>query len=93
MMDGDTSVLSLRIPGEELTEVFHNPALVGNQEEFCAPPKPPSEQDLEGYSCSAGHSFCYISPYGDVSPACSFPCQPAIFVSRNSWISGIIRRR
>jgi radical SAM protein with 4Fe4S-binding SPASM domain len=73
MMDGDTSVLSLRIPGEELVEVFHNPALVGNQEEFCAPPKPPSEEDLEGYSCSAGHSFCYISPYGDVFPCVQFP--------------------
>ncbi len=73
MMDGDTSVLSLRIPGEELTQVFHNPALVGNQEDFCAPPKPVSEQDLEGYSCSAGHSFCYISPYGDVFPCVQFP--------------------
>jgi radical SAM protein with 4Fe4S-binding SPASM domain len=73
MMDGDTSVLSLRIPGEELPEVFNNPALVGNQEDFCAPPKPPSEEDLEGYSCSAGHSFCYISPYGDVFPCVQFP--------------------
>ena len=68
MMDGDTSVLSLRIPGEELPEIFRNPALVGSQEEFCAPPKPPSKADLEGYSCSAGLSFCYISPYGDVFP-------------------------
>src|SRR5271157_5555155 len=73
MMDGDTSVLSLRIPGEELPEIFHNPALVGSQEEFCAPPKPPSEEDLEGYSCSAGHSFCYITPYGDVFPCVQFP--------------------
>jgi AdoMet-dependent heme synthase len=73
MMDGDTSVLSLRIPGEELPEIFHNPALVDNQEEFCAPPKPPTADDLEGYSCSAGHSFCYISPYGDVFPCVQFP--------------------
>jgi AdoMet-dependent heme synthase len=73
MMDGDTSVLSLRIPGEELPEIFRNPALVGNQEEYCAPPKPPSDEDLEGYSCSAGHSFCYISPYGDVFPCVQFP--------------------
>ena len=73
MMDGDTSVLALRIPGEELPAVFSNPALVGNQEEFCAPPKPPSAEDLEGYSCSAGHSFCYISPYGDVFPCVQFP--------------------
>jgi radical SAM protein with 4Fe4S-binding SPASM domain len=73
MMDGDTSVLSLRIPGEELSDVFRNPALVPNMEEFCAPPKPVSADDLEGYSCSAGHSFCYISPYGDVYPCVQFP--------------------
>jgi len=73
MMDGDTSVLSLRIPGQELPDVFRNPALVGNQEEYCAPPKPPSAEELEGYSCSAGHSFCYISPYGDVFPCVQFP--------------------
>ncbi len=73
MMDGDTSVLALRIPGEELKGVFENPALVPNQEEFCAPPPPPTAEDLEGYSCSAGHSFCYISPYGDVFPCVQFP--------------------
>jgi len=73
MMDGDTSVLSLRIPGEELSEIFRNPALVPNMEEFCAPPKATTEEDLEGYSCSAGHSFCYISPYGDVFPCVQFP--------------------
>ncbi len=73
MMDGSTSVLSLRIPGEQLKEVFRNPALVGNMEEFCAPPKPVTDDDLEGYSCSAAHSFCYISPYGDVFPCVQFP--------------------
>lgn len=72
-IDGDTSILSLRIPGEALREVFSNPALVPNMEEFCAPPKPVSDEDLEGYSCSAGHSFCYISPYGDVYPCVQFP--------------------
>lgn len=72
-IDGDTSILSLRIPGEALREVFRNPALVPNMEEFCAPPKPVTQEDLEGYSCSAGHSFCYISPYGDVYPCVQFP--------------------
>jgi len=72
-MDGDTSILSLRISGEELPDVFRNPKLVPNMEEFCAPPKPVSDDDLEGYSCSAGHSFCYISPYGDVFPCVQFP--------------------
>jgi AdoMet-dependent heme synthase len=73
MMDGNTSVLSLRIAGEELPDVFANPKLVPNMEEFCAPPKPVTEDDMEGYSCSAGHSFCYISPYGDVFPCVQFP--------------------
>jgi len=73
MMDGDTGVLALRVPGEELPALFRNSALVASQEEFCAPPTPPTDQDLEGYSCSAGHSFCYISPYGDVFPCVQFP--------------------
>ena len=73
MMNGDTSVLALRAQGQELEEIFCDPALVQNQEEFCVPPKPVSEQDLESYSCSAGHSFCYISPYGDVFPCVQFP--------------------
>jgi AdoMet-dependent heme synthase len=72
-IDGDTSILSLRVPGEALREVFRNPALVPSMEEFCAPPKPVTDEDLEGYSCSAGHSFCYISPYGDVYPCVQFP--------------------
>jgi radical SAM protein with 4Fe4S-binding SPASM domain len=73
MMDGNTSVLSLRIPGEDLSDIFHNPSLVANPEEYCAPPKPPTDEALEGYPCSAGHSFCYISPYGDVFPCVQFP--------------------
>ena len=73
MMDGNTDVLALRVAGESLPEIFKNPALVPNQEEFCAPPPPVSEGDLDGYSCSAGHSFCYVSPYGDVFPCVQFP--------------------
>ena len=55
-MDGDTSILNLRIPGAELTGVFHNESLVGNVEEFCAPPPPPDEDVMGGYPCSAGHT-------------------------------------
>ncbi len=72
-IDGDDSILSLRIPSEALREVLRNPALVSDVEEFCAPPQPVSDRDLEGYSCSAGHSACYISPYGDVFPCVQFP--------------------
>ncbi len=72
-MDGDTSILGLRIPGSELQQVFRNHELVGNVEEFCAPPPPPDPDIMEGYPCSAGHTACYISPYGDVFPCVQFP--------------------
>ena len=72
-IDGDMSLLSLRIPGEELAQVFRIEKLVGNVDEFCAPPKPAQDDDLDAYSCSAGHTLAYISPYGDVYPCVQFP--------------------
>jgi AdoMet-dependent heme synthase len=72
-MDGDTSILALRIPGAELKQVFSNPDLVGDAEEFCAVPPPPGEDVLDEIPCSAGHTACYISPYGDVFPCVQFP--------------------
>ena len=72
-MDGDTSILALRIPGSDLKQVFHNQELVGNVEEFCAPPPAPGEDALDSFPCSAGHTACYISPYGDVFPCVQFP--------------------
>jgi len=73
MMDGNRNVLALRISGNQLNETFRNPAMVGNVEEFCAPPLAPDESVMEGYPCSAGHTACYISPYGDVFPCVQFP--------------------
>ena len=72
-MDGDTSILDLRIPGSELNQVFHNEELVGNIAEFCAPPPPTDEGVMDGSPCSAGHTLAYISPYGDVFPCVQFP--------------------
>ncbi len=72
-MDGDTSILTLRIASSELKQIFHNQELVGNVEEFCAPPPPPGEDVMNGFPCSAGHTACYISPYGDVFPCVQFP--------------------
>ena len=60
-IDGDTSILNLRISGIELNEVFHNKNLVGNVEEFCAPPPPPGDDVMEGLPCSAGHTAAYIT--------------------------------
>jgi radical SAM protein with 4Fe4S-binding SPASM domain len=72
-IDGDTSILFLRVPGQALHEAFRNPELVGNVEEYCAPPPPPGEDIMEGFPCSAGHTSCYVSPYGDVYPCVQFP--------------------
>lgn len=72
-MDGDHSILSLRAPVSDIKRMFSNEELVGNLEEFCAPPPPPDEGIMEGYPCSAGHTSCYVSPYGDVFPCVQFP--------------------
>jgi AdoMet-dependent heme synthase len=72
-MDGDISILALRIAGSELKQVFRSQELVGNVEEFCAPPPPPGEDIMDGLPCSAGHTACYISPYGDLFPCVQFP--------------------
>lgn len=72
-IDGDTSILNLRVGGSQLKQVFHERALVGNVEEFCAAPAPPSDDVMDDYPCSAGHTACYVSPYGDVFPCVQFP--------------------
>jgi radical SAM protein with 4Fe4S-binding SPASM domain len=73
MMDGNTSILRLRIPSNNLKNVFQNSKLVGDVDEFCAPPPPVDDSVLEGLPCSAGHTSCYISPYGDLYPCVQFP--------------------
>ena len=73
MMDGDRGILNLNVDEAALREVFRNEGLVGNVEEFCAPPKGPDESDLDMLPCSAGHTACYVSPYGDVYPCVQFP--------------------
>jgi radical SAM protein with 4Fe4S-binding SPASM domain len=73
MMDGDRSVLSLGVNRESLREVFRDATLVGDVEEFCAISANPDESALENLPCSAGHTSCYVSPYGDVFPCVQFP--------------------
>jgi radical SAM protein with 4Fe4S-binding SPASM domain len=72
-MDGDRSIIGLGIGGKELREVFRNPELVGDVEEFCAPPSAVDDDVLEQFPCSAGHTACYISPYGELFPCVQFP--------------------
>lgn len=72
-MDGDRSILALRAPRSDIKQAFLNPALVGDVEEFCAPPPPADDKIMDGYPCSAGHTGCYVTPYGDVFPCVQFP--------------------
>ena len=74
MMDGDRSVLSLKINQEALRRSSAIRRLVGDADEFCARRGPADETDaLETLPCSAGHTACYVSPYGDVYPCVQFP--------------------
>jgi len=73
MIDGRTDVLRHRVNAAELSGFFHDPNLVGDVESFCAPPGPVDDDIREGLPCSAGHTSCYISPYGDLYPCVAFP--------------------
>jgi radical SAM protein with 4Fe4S-binding SPASM domain len=72
-IDGDRSVLALNIDPAALAQVFRDESLVGNVGEFCAPPATVDDGVLDGLPCSAGHTTCYVSPYGDVYPCVQFP--------------------
>jgi AdoMet-dependent heme synthase len=73
MMDGNRSTVSLGVDHSTLREVFRDPSLVEDVEEFCATPAKAGENELEAIPCSAGHTACYVSPYGDVFPCVQFP--------------------
>jgi radical SAM protein with 4Fe4S-binding SPASM domain len=76
MMDGDRSVLALNMDDERRARLFHDASLLGDQAEAmtAAPTGPrPLEEAYETLPCSAGHTACYISPYGDVYPCVQFP--------------------
>ncbi|MHB8735622.1 MAG: radical SAM protein [Terriglobales bacterium] len=69
MMDGGTEVLGLRIPQSRLEEVFADASLRKEDPEE----EPPLAEVLDSSPCGAGHSTCYVSPYGDVYPCVQFP--------------------
>lgn len=73
MMDGDRGVLGLGVGHETLRAVFRDQALVGDVDEYCAVSAPGDEDALKALPCSAGHTTCYVSPYGDVFPCVQFP--------------------
>ena len=70
-MDGDTSILALRIQAPQVLHLFRDRALVGDA--FCRPSPPVDSDTLDALPCSAGHTACYITPYGDLYPCVQFP--------------------
>ncbi len=84
-IDGDRSILNLRVSGSELNQLFREDDLVGDAEQYCAPPPPPGEDEMQALPCHAGHTTIYISPYGDVFPCVQFPL-PSGNVRRQKFI-------
>jgi AdoMet-dependent heme synthase len=72
-MDGDRSILDLNAGQSALRKLFRDEQLVGNAEEFCAVPPVPTEDSMNSLPCSAGHTACYVSPYGEFYPCVQFP--------------------
>jgi len=68
MMDGDRGILDLNAGESALCRLFSDEAFVGNADEFCAPPPPPDAGSMDSLRCSAGHTACYVSPYGEFYP-------------------------
>jgi radical SAM protein with 4Fe4S-binding SPASM domain len=73
MMDGNRATLGLGVDHAGLQQVFRDSSLVGDVEEFCAIPAASGESEWDATPCSAGHTACYVSPYGDVFPCVQFP--------------------
>jgi radical SAM protein with 4Fe4S-binding SPASM domain len=72
-IDGDAAPLVHRLAEPQLLQIFRDRSFV--PADFCTPPAS-GEADagtLDAMSCSAGHTSCYISPYGDVYPCVQFP--------------------
>jgi radical SAM protein with 4Fe4S-binding SPASM domain len=94
-MDGDTSVLPLRLSTESLLPVLRDPILNPTPDTRCttreSTPATGSANSsgieskaYDDIPCSAGHNSCYISPYGDVLPCVQMPI-PAGNLRRQSF--------
>jgi radical SAM protein with 4Fe4S-binding SPASM domain len=73
MMDGNRAVLNLNVDKNALRQVFEDEGMAGNVEDICLTPAAADDSVLDGTPCSAGHTACYVSPYGDVFPCVQFP--------------------
>ncbi len=74
MLDGNTDVLKLRLPSDELQSVFRDARLVENVEEFCALPGPVDDEIREGIPVQRRpHLLLHFLRAVKSFPACSFP--------------------
>src|SRR6185437_3005449 len=69
-MDGDRSIVGLRVTTPQLLRVFRDKSLIADT---ACEPLASDDEVLDARPCSAGHTACYISPYGDVYPCVQFP--------------------
>jgi radical SAM protein with 4Fe4S-binding SPASM domain len=72
-MDGNRSILQLGIRDADLKEVMHDLERIDSVQEFSASPDALGDSVLDTTACSAGHTYCYISPYGEIYPCVQFP--------------------
>jgi radical SAM protein with 4Fe4S-binding SPASM domain len=84
--NGDRSLLALNIDPADLRAVLRDESLIGKDPVFDRPPAKPGSDELDAFPCSAGHSACYVSPYGDVYPCVQFPL-PCGNIRRQSFAS------
>jgi radical SAM protein with 4Fe4S-binding SPASM domain len=94
-MDGDTSILPLRISTQNLLPILQDPLLQRQSDLHSnlqgsipvtgsASSSGIESQAFDDIPCSAGHNSCYISPYGDVLPCVQMPI-PAGNLRRQSF--------
>lgn len=82
-MDGDISILPLRIPTQNLLPILQDPVLRAASDppsDVVAPMLTGSASSsgiesraYDDIPCSAAHNSCYISPYADVFPCVQMP--------------------
>jgi radical SAM protein with 4Fe4S-binding SPASM domain len=72
-MDGDRSILNLNVDHATLKAVFDEEAFVDSVGYSRNPAAKVDDNVLDSLPCSAGHTACYVSPYGDVYPCVQFP--------------------
>ncbi len=73
-INGDRSLLALNVSREDLRDIMNDQTIAGQTEDQFVAVAPGADDDhMDNIPCSAGHSACYVSPYGDVYPCVQFP--------------------